>query len=441
MNAVKDEAESSEKALDSLLAAHEVHIPPGGKDALYGGRIGSPPHVADDALKLNHSPFPPDGVTPMTPVIIDAPSLTPPHLVSPDELIMEARKLSKLRLTVKKITLGLVGFALFYIALGLMKDGAHALTPLIRGWLSIGNMVDSMGFGWLMAYVIQSGSPVAAIAMSLLSAGAITAIQAYTMVAGSRLGASLIVLQIGAIYALRQRDKWSALTAGILSLLLTGSVMSLSLPLGLLVLRWGWLDGFTLPALTQFAAGAGGGLDRLVRSLASLLPSWVVFGIGVGLVIASFQLFDRALPEFKLEEGDLGLVHQLIYRPEVMFMLGFGITLLTMSVSISVGILVPLSTRGYMRRENIMPYILGANISTLVDTLAAAILLGNPQGITVMMAHMVCGAAVSLMIIVLAYHRYERLISRSLSWMTQRRRNFIVSVGVAFVCPLLFIFM
>jgi Na+/phosphate symporter len=121
-------------------------------------------------------------------------------------------------LAVKKITLGLVGFALFYVALGLMKDSAHALTPLMRGWLSIGNMVDSMGFGWLMAYIIQSGSPVAAIAMSLLSAGAITPIQAYTMVAGSRLGASLIVLQIGAIYALRQRDKWSALTAGILSL-------------------------------------------------------------------------------------------------------------------------------------------------------------------------------------------------------------------------------
>ncbi len=251
-----------------------------------------------------------------------------------------------------------------------MKEGAHALTPLIRGWLSISNLMDSMGFGWLLAYVIRSGSPVAAIAMSLLSAHAITSLQAYTMVAGSRLGASLIVLQIGAIYALRQRDKWSALTAGILSLLLTGSIMIVSLPLGLLILRWGWLDGFTLPALTQFAAG--GGLERLTEPLRSLLSSWVIFGIGVGLVVVSFQLFDRALPEFKLREGDLGFVHQLIYRPEVMFALGFGITLLTMSVSVSVGILVPLSTRGYMRRENLMPYILGANISTLVDTLAAA---------------------------------------------------------------------
>ncbi len=394
-----------------------------------------------DGHALNRSPLPPEATNPMTPVIIDAPPLTPPRLVSPDALIGKAKQLSKLRSAIKKIILGLLGFVLFYTALGLMKEGAHALTPLIRGWLSISNMVDSMGFGWLMAYLIQSGSPVAAIAMSLLSAGAITSIQAYTMVAGSRLGASLIVLQIGAIYALRQRDKWTALTAGILSLLLTGSVMIVSMPLGMLILRWGWLDTFTLPRLTQFAAGAGGGLDRMIKSMASLLPSWVIFGIGVGLVIASFQLFDRALPEFKLKEGNLGLVHQLIYRPEVMFVLGFGITLLTMSVSVSVGVLVPLSTRGYMRRENIMPYILGANISTLVDTLAAAILLGNPQGVTVMMAHMVCGAVVSLLIIGLAYRHYERLISRGLSWMTRQRRNFILSVGIAFVCPLLFICM
>lgn len=291
-----------------------------------------------------------------------------------------------------------------------------------------------------MAYVIQSGSPVAAIAMSLLSAEAITETQAYMMIAGSRLGASMIVLQIGAIYALRQRDKWSALTTGILSLLLTSSVMILSLPLGMVIMQGGWLDGFTLPALTQFAAGAGGGLDRVTQSLTLLLPNWMIFGIGVGLIVASFQFFDRALPEFKLREGNLGRVHQLIYRPGVMFLLGFGITLLTMSVSVSVGVLVPLSTRGYIRRENIMPYILGANISTFVDTLAAAILLGNPQGITVMIVHMLSSATVSLIIIVLAYHRYERMISRALSWMTRHRRNFIFSVGIAFICPLLFIF-
>ena len=39
--------------------------------------------------------------------------------------------------------------------------------------------------------------------------------------------------------------------------------------------------------------------------------------------------------------------------------------------------LVPLVAKGYLRRANTLPYIAGANITTLADTLVAAILLGT----------------------------------------------------------------
>jgi len=82
----------------------------------------------------------------------------------------------------KKLGLGLAGGTLFTLALGLMKEGAGGLAPLLRGRLEITNTADSMGFGWLMAYLVLSGSPVAAAAVALLSADTLSLLQVFTAV-------------------------------------------------------------------------------------------------------------------------------------------------------------------------------------------------------------------------------------------------------------------
>ena len=62
-----------------------------------------------------------------------------------------------------------------------------------------------------------------------------------------------------------------------------------------------------------------------------------------------------------------------------MFAVGCGVALLTLSVSVALTVLVPLVAKGYLKKEDTLPYIAGANITTLADTLVAAILLGNPD--------------------------------------------------------------
>ncbi len=339
----------------------------------------------------------------------------------------------------KKLRLALSGFLLFVLALGLMKEGAGGLTPLLRGGLDITNAADSMGFGWLMSCLVLSGSPVAAASMALLSADALSSFQTFTMIAGSRMGASFIVLMVGFIYILRGHKQWTALTVGILSLLLTSSIYLVTLPMGALVLNQGWLNDLSIPALEGLASGIAWVLDPLIVPLAAILPGWGLFLAGVGLVTFSFQLFDRALPQIHLERTSFGQIARLIYRPEVMFLMGLAITMLTMSVSISVGILVPLSTRGYIRRENIIPYIMGANISTLVDTLFAAALVGDPRAVTVVATHMVCAIIVSLPLILLAYRPYVWAVSGALNWIIRGRINFAIFLGGIFLIPVVLI--
>jgi Na+/phosphate symporter len=118
-----------------------------------------------------------------------------------------------------------------------------------------------------------------------------------------------------------------------------------------------------------------------------------------------------------------------------------AVTLLTLSVSVSIGILVPLSARGYVRRENIIPYILGANVSTMIDTLAAAVLLGTPQAVTVVVTHIMGAIIVSLPIVLLVYKPYGRLMSGTLEWTMKSRRNFALFLGAFFLIPIVLILM
>ena len=62
-----------------------------------------------------------------------------------------------------------------------------------------------------------------------------------------------------------------------------------------------------------------------------------------------------------------------------MFGLGCLVALITMSVSVALTVLVPLVAKGYVKREDILPYIMGANITTLGDTMLAAFASATPR--------------------------------------------------------------
>ena len=106
---------------------------------------------------------------------------------------------------VHKFLLFIPAMYLFILAVQIMKAGAAAMGPQIQGEFPFANGISTLGFGWLGAYFVLSGSPVAATAITLFGAGTLTKLQTFTMLSGSRLGASFIVLLTGFIYALRNR--------------------------------------------------------------------------------------------------------------------------------------------------------------------------------------------------------------------------------------------
>ncbi len=349
------------------------------------------------------------------------------------------------RINWRKVGIFIVSLFLFILAIQLLKSGAKVLVPFIKDGLAVRNAWNALGFGWLFAYLVLSGSPVAATTLFFFDAGAIDKLGAFAMIAGSRFGASFIVLALGFVYTLRGHERKGSLSIGLLSLLVTFAIYIPALIVGYWILQWRLLDWLHPTASSSLVSvldilfdpivdGINGALGAfLSRQISQLL----VFGLGFGVLWYSLNLIDHSMPDMKLKESAFGGMSRLLYRPIVTFLLGAGITSITMSVSVSLSLLVPLSARGYIRRENVIPYIMGANITTFVDTLVAALLISNPGAFTVVLVEMLSVAVVSLIVLLLVYRPYEQVLLHLVELIGQSNRNLglflliIVAIPVA----------
>ncbi|HEY5640912.1 MAG TPA: hypothetical protein VIW01_12780, partial [Dehalococcoidia bacterium] len=298
-----------------------------------------------------------------------------------------------------RVAYSLVGLLLFIFALELLTAGATGLEPVLSRFSADG-VANLLGFGWLGSYVVMSGSPVAAISLSLFASGTTSDLEAFAMINGSRLGASLIVLFVGFGLWVTHKRSADGLYIGVVALLTAFTLWLPALPLGILALKSGWFDGVSLGtpgAVTSFVEVV---YDPLVNRIADNVSDLMFFGLGIGVLMLAFTVFDRALPN--LESGGsksrLERVREWFHRPLPMLGLGMAVTAITLSVSISLTLLIPLSLKGYIRRNAIIPYVMGANITTWVDTMVAALLLDSPRAFTIVFTQMVVGGVISLVV-------------------------------------------
>lgn len=360
-----------------------------------------------------------------------------PSLASEEhELVIAVPHVTKLVLSyrlLKRIAAIAIALGLFVLSLQLMKRGATGLTPILD-FLSVHSAVNYLGFGWINAYLLGSGSPVASVALTLYSKNVLSDTQTYFMISGGRLGASFIVLFVGFMYYVRGRREPDGLYIGVVALLTTWIVYAAGIPIGYVLLKSGWLDSvrFGSPGLIK---GVNEAYKPAVDFFDSFLPLLGLFVVGVAAVVVSLKLFDAALPPLESTDARFQRIVELLHQKFTMFILGIAITVLTVSVAVSLTILVPLSMKGIVRRKNIIPYVMGAQIGTFVDKLFVTLLLDAPRAFTIIFSEMLAVLAVSLVILVLVFDPFRDLILAAASKATSSRRGFAIFLGALFVVP------
>lgn len=308
----------------------------------------------------------------------------------------------------------LLAMFLFIGALQVMKTGAAALSILNNDGFLVRNAAATLGLGWLGALLVLSGSPVAAAALTLVAAGSISEIEGFAMLTGSRLGAAFVVLLVAVIYALRGGKGMAAVSTAVMALTTTAIIYIPGSVLAFFLLKWGPYSEMNLSFPAQF----GDLIDLIYGGLLARIETWpsaVLFLAGLGILLISFKLLDTVVPEFsdaQIESSRLSWLK----KKWPMFALGCLVALIAMSVSVALTILVPLVTKGYVKREHILPYIMGANITTLGDTLLAAFLLNSGAAVRIVIAGIAGTTVIS--VILLAFF-YPQL--RSGIWKFQRQ--------------------
>lgn len=327
-----------------------------------------------------------------------------------------------------------VGLALFALALEITRAGAGSLAPLLSD-INAEGVANALGFGWLFAYVVLSGSPVAAIGVTLLSEGVFHTTEAFAVIAGSRLGASFIVLAVGFLAFRFGRRSGDGVAIGIVAMLVTFTTQGPAVALGFLALHLGWFDGATPSAPDALLQGTDAAFGPVTEALDSLLPGLLVFVVGAGALLLAFAVFERALPQLEGEAEGIRRRLDVLNRRPLMFLMGVIITLTTLSVAVSLTVLVPLALRGYVRREHIIPYVLGANIATFVDTLAASVLVGGEAAVAVVLAQVASTTVVAGIVLTVLYKPYRTGILRSERWIAAHPRRLAGFLGVIVAVP------
>ena len=301
---------------------------------------------------------------------------------------------------------------LFVGALQVMKSGAAALDVLNNEGFLVRNAGSTFGLGWIGALFVLSGSPVAASALTLVAADSISEVQGFTMMTGSRLGAAFVVLLVAVIYGLRggEGNRMAPVSTAVMALFSTALIYIPGALIGFGLLRWGPFHDLNLEFPNQFNdlldVVYGGLLDRIEQ-----WPALILFLGGLGLLLLAFKLIDTVVPE--LDDTDIESSRlSWLENKWPMFALGCLVALVTMSVSVALTVLVPLVAKGYVKRENILPYIFGANITTLGDTLLAAFLLNSGAAVRIVLAGIIGTTIVSLILLAFFYPVVKKIVWR-----------------------------
>jgi sodium-dependent phosphate cotransporter len=329
----------------------------------------------------------------------------------------------------------LLALFLFVGALQVMKEGAAGLSVLSHDGLAK-NAGATLGLGWIGALFVLSGSPIAASALTLVKADAITENEGFTMLTGSRLGAAFVVLLVAVIAAMRSGEgkRMAPVSTAVMALSTTALIYVPGAILGFFLLEWGPFHALDL----QFPAQFGDLVDFVYGDLLALVESWsapLLFLGGLGLLLVAFKLIDSVVPELSEEAIESSRLSWL-RRKWPMFGLGCLVALVAMSVSVALTVLVPLVAKGYVKREDIVPYIMGANITTLGDTLLAAFLLHSAAAVRIVLAGIIGTTVVSLVLLAFFYPQIRRGIWRFQRQMVKSKTRLAIFTAALFAVPL-----
>ena len=242
---------------------------------------------------------------------------------------------------------------------------------------------------------MQSSSTVTSMTVGLVAAGALDVTQAIPIVMGSNAGTSVTNTIVAAVQADRPAEFRRAMAAGTIDDFFELTSLALLFPLQL-------TTNFLGIGATLLAGGVSeiGGLTIVDPARAAVAPAVALIARLEGESGTLMLLTSLVLLFATLRTVVFSLKRLLIGRLEAFFdqtllktapralLLGFALTALVQSSSVTTSLAVPLAGAGVVTLRQVFPYVLGANVGTTFTAIVAALVTGSEVALTVAIAHL-----------------------------------------------------
>lgn len=249
--------------------------------------------------------------------------------------------------------------------------------------------------GILATSIVQSSSTVTSVTVGLVAGGGLDVAWAIPIIMGSNMGTSVTNALVAAGQIAKPAEFKKAIAAAVVDDFFEICSIVVLFPLQL------YFDIFGLSAAylsSQFADFGGLNyfdllkivVNPVVRLMASLAGNSGVLMLVFALALLFLSLRYMVVHLKQLFVGRVEtFFDKTLFRTAVRAMLlGFVVTALIQSSSVTTSLAVGLAGAGFLSLRQVFPYALGANVGTTLTAILAALLTGEQTAVTVAFAHL-----------------------------------------------------
>ncbi len=299
--------------------------------------------------------------------------------------------------------------------------------------------IKSFFLSYFMTEITMSGSPIAWAFIWLWEALKIPVNNLMSIILGTRWWVNSVLLITGLLMLLKWKSLRRALGITVIQFFVTLSVTLLSATFVFALLKLNLFDNISYALINTVTntAGIHGVVDFFSNFVKFHIPGIInILIMGIIFLVWWLFAFDKNF-SFVWDEKVAKKIRKIENR-KTAFLSWFILTALTMSLSISVTLLLPLYIRKVITRRHLIPYILWANISTLFDTLFLGIMTKSAMWVNVILVFLLA-TMISVGIYMLIFKHYKKTISLFTDKILDNKYYFIIFLIVIMFTPILFL--
>ncbi|MBS3073194.1 hypothetical protein J4465_00130 [Candidatus Pacearchaeota archaeon] len=237
--------------------------------------------------------------------------------------------------------------------------------------------INALGFGWLLALIMQSSGAATSALLAMNFAGIIGPIVLIYMVIGTRIGTTLTALFVSLFISAKRRDFRHGFEIGLANL-----VYALPIAIFMFLLEYFFsffskMGNYFIVLGVPFKITFIENITMPLIKLITFIPEYLLAFLGIFLLIFSLKKMPVFMMRLWGEDYIRKKINKYFKKKHFSFFIGFLIAVFLTSTSITIALLIPLIISRIINLKKVIPYIIGTNLGGVVDAIIGGLVIGE----------------------------------------------------------------